>query len=330
MERFTSAGPAPTISTWSAASVPLPQRFEYFSDALSSALIPMRADSASRERLEANIVSADFDGVTVIRQTGSPHWSYRDGHELARSGAHTFHLIANYSAEWVMSHCGRIRLEPGDVVLTDSMIGHRLEMFQPYDVVHLKLSETWLQRWLPRPADLVGKRIPANAGWGRALTSYIAQLSPKYMIGAPLPSRVITDQLGALLSIVGAAIGGAAGPTLASCSLRSRVHDYIHQCCADASLSAEAVAAMMCVGVDELHRCLTPFGESFGELLLAQRVEVATRMLQSRLFRGLSILEIAQRAGFTDAAQLDTLLRLRSMGSAAQLRIPASRRRLDD
>ena len=54
---------APAISNWSTASVPQSQRFEYFSEALSSALIPMRADSLARERLEADISSAEFDSV---------------------------------------------------------------------------------------------------------------------------------------------------------------------------------------------------------------------------------------------------------------------------
>jgi len=312
--------PPPGVITWSTADVPPPQRFEYFTAALSSALIPMRADSRGRDSTEAHIAAAAFDGVTIIRQTGSAHWSYRDALELSRSGEHTFHLIANYAAPWDLSHTGRIRLEPGDAVLTDSMIGHRLEMHAAYDVVHLKVSAAWLRRWVEQPALLVGMRIPADAHWGRALTSLIAQLSPHAMLGAQLPPRLINDQIGALLALLAAEVAGPAAPKSGSAALRTRIKDCIHQGCADPALTAAGVAHALDTTADELHRCLAAFAETFGELLTNTRLDIATRMLQSRLFRAVSIGEIARRAGFAGEAQFAQVLRRRSTRSAAQLR----------
>jgi AraC-like DNA-binding protein len=311
------------IIRWSTTDVPPAQRFDYFTEALSSALIPMRADSRERERMDANIAAAEFDGVTVIHQTGSTHWSYRDARDLALSGGHTFHLIANYSASWVMSHRAHIRLEPGDAVLTDSTIGHRLEMFQPYEVVHLKLSDAWLKRWLSRPAALVGMRIPAGARWSRALTAFMAQLSPDYMVGAPLPARVITDQLGALLALVAVEMGVPVEASGVAAALCARVKDHVHQCSADATLTADGIARTLDIPVDELHRCLAQFGETFGELLIRTRLDVATRMLQSKLFATLTAAEIAHRAGFGDQAKLERALRRRSTRTVAQLRVDA-------
>lgn len=313
-------GVGPVIQTWSTADVPRQQRFDYFVEALSSALIPMRADSATRGRTEARIDAAEFDGVTVIRQTGTAHWSYRDARELGRSGEHTFHLVANYAAPWLMSHRGRIRLQPGDAVLTDSMIGHRLVMAEAYDVVHVKLSESWLRRWVKRPSALVGRRIPVGAGWGRALTSFIGQLSPQGLVAAPLPSRVIIDQLGALLALISAEVCGAPARGGAASTLRVQVRDGIHQRCGEPMLTVDDLAAMLEVSVDEIHACLVPFGETFGALLVTARLEIAARMMESTLFRSLTADEIARRAGFSGEGHFEDVLRSRRGQTSSAMR----------
>jgi AraC-like DNA-binding protein len=54
---------------------------------------------------------------------------------------------------------------------------------------------------------------------------------------------------------------------------------------------------------------LAVFGETFGEALIAARVQAALRMLRSPLFRRTTIAEIGRRAGFSDASHFTRVLR---------------------
>jgi AraC-like DNA-binding protein len=58
-----------------------------------------------------------------------------------------------------------------------------------------------------------------------------------------------------------------------------------------------------------LHRSLAAHGETFGETLIAARVQAALRMLRSPLFEGSTVAEIGYRAGFLDASHFARVLR---------------------
>jgi AraC-like DNA-binding protein len=69
-----------------------------------------------------------------------------------------------------------------------------------------------------------------------------------------------------------------------------------------------------------LHRNLAAFGETFGAKLIAARADVAVRMLESPLFRRLTVAEIGRRSGFADASHFSRVLRSRTGRSPTQLR----------
>jgi len=47
-----------------------------------------------------------------------------------------------------------------------------------------------------------------DSQWGRVLASYVAQLSPEFVVQAPLPQGVLIDQLGALLALTASELSG--------------------------------------------------------------------------------------------------------------------------
>ena len=158
------------IQSWSTSDVPVSQRFDYFADALSSALVPMgvEIDTPARTAFHAEMTLAELGPMAISRQIGSAHRSYRRATELSRSGDRTFHLIINLMSGWTLTHCGEVRLAPGDAVLADSNFGHELHMPGRYECMHLKLSAEWLGRWGGEPSVLVGRKISATSNWGPA------------------------------------------------------------------------------------------------------------------------------------------------------------------
>ncbi|MBO9651331.1 MAG: AraC family transcriptional regulator [Variovorax sp.] len=311
------------ILTWSTSEVPASQRFDYFADALSSALVPMgvEIETPSRDGFHAEMTLAELGPMAISRQSGSAHCSYRRAPELSRSGEHSFHLIINLVSSWTLAHRGEVRLAPGDAVLADSSFGHELHMPGRYECMHLKLSGDWLRRWVRDPSVLVGRRIAADSSWGRALTSFASQLTPQFFVDSPLPQGLLVDQIGALLALVASEFGAAPKKDCTSdAALRERIQACILERCAEPGLCAGQVAESLGIPDDVLHRTLSAVGESFGELLAATRTGIASRMLGSSIFKRLSVDEIARRTGFGDSQHLELTLRSRTGRTPWQLR----------
>ena len=314
---------APAVVTWSTDAVDAIQRVDYYADALSSAITPMRMERLGDARqFRADMTMADLGLVTVLRQSGTAHRCFRDRSDLARANERTYHLCINLTSRWDVTHRTTTRLEPGDAIFVDSALGSDMRLEASYDVAHIKFSEAWVRQWLPSPGVLVGRRIPATSGWGRALTSFAAQLAPEFVTESPLPVSVVADHVGALLALCAAESTGrpAASSTRGVTELCTRIEDCIAQRCTEPSLSAQQVAASANVSLRTLHRCLSIHKKSFGALLIGARADLAIRMLESPLFRRLTLAEIGRRAGFVDPSHFARVLRARTGRTPSQMR----------
>jgi AraC family transcriptional regulator, positive regulator of tynA and feaB len=153
------------------------------------------------------------------------------------------------------------------------------------------------------------------------LASYVAQLSPEFVVQAPLPHSVLADQLGALLALTAMDLsGGRASATPAERSLRDQLHDLIRQRCAKISVQAADIANALSIYKRTLHRAMAACGETFQEMLMQARVELASRMLKSRLFDRVTTAEIGRRAGFVDASHSTKVVRERMGQTPLQIR----------
>jgi len=313
---------SPEIISWSTADVPERQRFDYYASALTSALVPMAVHSSCPGAFWADMQIADLGLLSVVRQLGSAHRCYRADPEHGRDEPRSFHLVINLSTPWRIAHRGNQRMAPGDAILTDSRFNHDIHVDHAYEFVNLKLSESWMRQWVPSPASLVGRRIPANEGWGRALTAFAAQLSPRFLgETSPLPLSVLADQLGALLALMANELNAPAPrPTRADNALEQRIREVVAQRCAEPALTAPTVASSLDISTRTVHRALARFGETFGTILMNARVELALRMLESPLFRRLTTAEIGRRAGFSDASHFTRVLRRRFGATPGQIR----------
>ena len=295
------------IEHWTTELLPAAERFDYFADALSSAIIPMQVECPSRDGFRSDMCALDLGAFTVVEQSGTAHASFRGPREVARSGDRSYHLVLNRRSAWTITHCGRVALQPGDAVLTDSRYPHSLELTNDYDIVHLKLMPTWLERWVPDPLVLVGRVLAKDEQWTRALTAHLACLSPHALAHSPVPTEVVTDQVGALLALTAGEAGGVPlrRPDAVLCA---RIHDCIVQRCAEPGLKASDVAESFAIPVSLLHTVLLTFHASFEDVLLATRARIARRMLESPLFGRVALIDVAKRAGFANISAMRAAL----------------------
>jgi len=168
---------------------------------------------------------------------------------------------------------------------------------------------------------VLGEQPLGDSQWGRVLASYLAQLSPEFVVHAPLPQAVLIDQLGALLALTASERSGSrAVSTPAVRSVRDDVYDHIRQRCADTPLQAADIASSLNISTRTLHRALGACGDTFGAMLIQARVDLAVRMLQSPLFDRVTTAEIGRRAGFSDASHFVKALRRRTGQTPLQMR----------
>ena len=313
----------PQIHYWSTREVPERQQMDYYASVLSSAVDPMGVTKRVQGSFEADIQSTDLGPISLVHGKGAAHDCVRDRHDIARSTGRNFHLIINTGSAWRVDHRQRVNLRRGDAVLLDSRYGYALDFLDPFENVHLKLSEEWLTRWISDTDAIVGRPIPLDGAWGRALTAFVSQLTPGFVVAAPLPHAVIADHVGALFALYANELSGMRGSRPADRALSERIEEIIIQRCTEFSLSAQDVADTLGISLRTVHRGLASCQHTFGACLMGARAELATRMLESPLFRRLTTGEIGRRAGFSDPSHFARVYR-RLHG-----RSPAQARRLD-
>ena len=280
---------------------------------------PTEVSAGDPSEFELEATALELPAVTIVAMSGSPQHSVRR-FGTCRTVDRTFGLDLIFSGSWHVTHGTRFRLGPGDLHFTDSRHPFDYDFLTNWKDVYVRLSEQFVRRWVRNPIVL-GERPLGDSQWGRVLASYVAQLSPEFVVRAPLPQAVLIDQLGALLALTASERSGSrAVSTPAERSVRDHVYDHIRQRCADTSLQAADIASSLNISTRTLHRALGACGDTFGATLIQARVDLAVRMLQSPLFDRVTTAEIGRRAGFSDASHFVKAVRRRTGQTPLQMR----------
>ena len=294
-------------------------RLSYANWLLSSGLDqpPTEVSAGADFELEATLL--ELPAVTIMAMNGSTQRSRRRP-EALRTYQRDFGLNLVSSGVCNATHGTRNRLAPGDLMFTDSRHPFDFDFLTNWRHSPVRMSEHFVRRWVSNPLVLGGRSL-CDSQWGRVLASYLAQLTPEFVVNAPLPHAALIDQLGALLALTASERSGSrAASTPAERSLRDRVSDHFRQRCADTALQAADIARSLNISTRTLHRALGACGDTFGAMLIQARVDLAVRMLQSRLFDRVTTAEIGRRAGFSNASHFVKALRRRTGQTPLQMR----------
>ena len=295
-------------------------RLSYASWILGSALAPSAVSTETPSDYELDVTALELPSIAIVAASGSQTRSIRGPSEIRRTSQRYFSLALVLSGSANFTSVTRNKFGPGDVIFYDSRDPLDCDLLLHWSGLNLQLSEQFVRKWVPNPIVLSGQRL-GDSQWGRVLASYVAQLSPEFVVQAPLPQGVLFDQLGALLALTASELSGRrAVSTPAERSVRDHVYDHIRQRCADTSLQAADVASSLNMSKRSLHRALAACGETFGAMLIQARVDLAVRMLQSPLFGRVTTAEIGRRAGFSDASHFVKVLRGRTGQTPLQMR----------
>jgi AraC-like DNA-binding protein len=253
--------------------------------------------------------------TSVLQITrGLPH-SRRTRSDVDNSTDSCYCLItADQTHDWV--HNGHSeRVYSGDLLLLGQGEQDTNMAEGGFQANVLKMPAHWLERWLPDPHFLVGRRIPGDSRWGRVLSPMVQALTPEVVAAPPLPHQVLVDQVGATLALIAGEDEVRAAP-----ELFRKIQDCIRQRYAESQLTAAEVAASLSLPSATLHRALAANKVTFASELLDVRIDAAREMLTSRSFEQLTTAEIARQTGFMSARYFTRVLRKRTGHTPSALR----------
>lgn len=310
------------VQRWSTADVPQPQRADYFAAALSEAAVPFGVDGVDPGTFHAEVSFTSLDAIGICSTAGAAHRSFRATRELASTSDHCFYLLVLHQAHWTTKHRGDYHMKPGDVLVHDTRYPFENDVLESFNAVGVAMKEDWLRRWFTNTDALGGTRIARATPWGKALSSYLAGLSPELVARAPLPAAVLADQVGGLLSLAVTSLRAPESQDArpAARQLHERIHECILQRCTEPQLTATEVAVSLGISLRTLHRSLSATETTFGASLIEARASVAERMLHAPLFERLTTAEIGRRAGFLSSSHFARVMRDRTGLTPRQLR----------
>ena len=156
----------------------------------------------SASDFDCSVQRGQLDTIGINRVQGSAQHVYRRKASVARSTANYYYLLCKTDNDWTVMQNGHAsRMRPMDLVLLDSRRCYEFNFPVNADTLSLELPIHWVESWISDPERRIGQRIDGRAGWGAALSAFACQLTPELATDLPLPARVLTDQLGALLAL---------------------------------------------------------------------------------------------------------------------------------
>ncbi|MCX7676159.1 MAG: AraC family transcriptional regulator [Alteraurantiacibacter sp.] len=309
--------PAPaTDESWTSSGLAQPDAISAWREWAASTIAPIEVEVFDPNAFAARWISHGIGQLRLLHL-------YAPAQRVTHTGTQGQAMRATPSIQLVYTRSGVLRttmegrtfdVEPGHFVLLDNTRFYQMEMATPHEAVDLMMPQGWLERYLPDPAALLGRAIPARTGWGAPLGALIETVMDGGLAHAPLPRPLIAEQFGSLLALAtGHAVSAEATPSpvrhrnqLAARILRRIETDY-----ADPDLSPAQVARQLGISKRYLQTLLAASGTSFVAELNATRLERASEMLTHTALQDMPIADIAFANGFLDPAYFARLFRKR-------------------
>ena len=285
--------------------MPAALRLDYWVGAISEGFLAMEA-SGNAAQFHGELESARLGPVGVNWVQAAAQRVWRTPRAIARGDQRVAYLLGNRDSAWRVAQDGREALmRPGDFVLVDARRPYHFDFPAGPSTVSLELPLDWLARWVAEPEAHTACPFRADdTGWSAALAAFARPWRPGMATTPPLPAGLLTDQLGALLSL--ACCGS---PKMPPPGLAERAQKILRERMSEPGLTATQVAADLGCSVRSLHRALAAARTPFAQLLMAERLAMARQMLASPALSRVGVAEIGRRVGLLDASHFARLCR---------------------
>ncbi|MCX8568980.1 AraC family transcriptional regulator [Aminobacter sp. MET-1] len=261
-------------------------------------------------------------GLTVGQGRFAPVHGART-RDLLQDGRQHFLMSIHYE-DYEISADGKapIKVTAGDVTLVDEGVCSEFWFGQPMAVDVVALDRRLLAKLAPRVDMEALYILPASGADMRLLTSYVGVLRanpPGSEKARELASRHLYDLTAMVLDKV--VRGGAERNerSIATARLKMIRRDILERL-SDQDLHIDAVARRQGVTARYVQRHFEREGTTFSDFVREQRLDLASKLLQTRDLAASTITEIAFDAGFSDISAFNRAFRRRFDATPSDIR----------
>lgn len=303
------------MSDVSAAAVSSVDRFEWFSETVSTELMPVALSTKHAADFRAEITDLALDSVRVSAFAFSPVLSRRTAAHVRRGDPEQYQLAWVTRGALQVSQLGHESLVAGDMVLTDTsrpMENSGISEDGWVQAVVLQMPRSALPLRANRVDRLLARRIPASGGTAAILAGFLGTLlshGPQCRteelhrfgtIALDLATACLAQQLGALDE----------APAEARAQLMlQRITAFIEHNLGDPDLTPQTIADRHNISPRTLYDLFREQPYSVAASIRRRRLERCQADLACRQLRGRPIQAIAARWGFSNATAFSRAFR---------------------
>ena len=298
------------ISTSAAAEK---DRSRYWHEAIANAYFPLDLQFRRPDRFSGQLEEWRLGEVGLSRLRSEPLRYRRLAHHLGQEREECFLVTVPVQSQVFFSQAGKdAACAPGGLLLERSHEPYLFSHEEAADLWVLKISADALAGRIRKPDRFCSLRFDATIGGG-ALLRDLLELLPRRLetMSAELCAMVGRQ----LVDLVALALKEDARTlTTGASAVReahlARIEAVVRERLQDPRLDPERIAAACHISTRYLHELFRGTGRTVGGFLRDLRLE-ACREALSGPERGVTLAELAYRAGFSDQAQFSRLFKAR-------------------
>lgn len=199
----------------------------------------------------------------------------------------------------------RFTVGAGEMVLLDHESPFSIHIAQDTDCLCVVMPKYWLVRQNPLCEGAMFKTITPDQPFVATMGSFLEE----WRVARQGPVHLIGVQFGGLLSLITAAI--QSGEARLSSRLADTIITTIREQSGNPLLNVDEVAGNLRISRRHLYATLAKIGTTFGQELMAARLEASHLLLANPEYDSLQIGEIAYLSGFQDQAHFNRRFRSR-------------------
>ena len=294
--------------------VPVPDRFDYWSELLGRTHAPMELRSDHVDDFRASQRVLDLGAVTVWSATFQPLVFRRTPKLIRQSDPETYHLslVVRGSGAGVWRH-RETEYKPNDLFINSSSLPN--DVYSVGDSVQTVALEV-PKALLPLPRDMagriVGAPVSAREGMGALLAQFLTQLiadpAAYQPSDRPRLANVVTPLVAALFAHLLEADDCLPAETHRQ-ALTLRIRAFIREHLHDPHLTPAVIAAAHHISTSYLHRLFRDEDATVAAWIRRLRLEAARRDLADPALCAVPIHAIATRWGFPRATDFSRAYR---------------------
>ncbi len=280
------------------------QGIDAFSDAVSSAFVPLRVSTSAPDRFRARLRRTAAGKVEVTEVDARRHLVERTAALVQRGGAARFKVSVQLEGSCLLVQEGRQAvLGAGDLAVYDTSRPYSMAFDDDFRAVVLMFPHSLLGLPPERVRELTATRFSGAQGLGAVVAPFLAHVGEQLdRLPGPARTRLSTHALDLVTTMVATELDVRGSVDARRHALLARVHDHIEAHLADPGLNPASIAAAHHVSTRHLHALFRAEGATVSGWIRARRLERCRRDLTDPGQLERPVAAIGARWGFADPA----------------------------